>query len=522
MQSLFNQHEQISYDKSHYPLTYSQIIANIYYIMQIHLIKNLSIGNIFIDTILQFFILSTIIYTIINLKSILVYIYKLFTFIFNKYTLKSKNIIINNKSSKLFNSVKWYLNNIFLDNINSEYYYDEKNIKIYYPYFTLEFLYDNVDLHQNSREFIHTTNSKSFKWNWEKCNEIIIHNNSDIKLLFTNIKNDIYIDNFFYNCISLYDNYIKENSINHIYKNINDYWVCDEVKENCNINSVILDDDLKYEIISNIKNFIKSEIKYDSFNILFKKTYLFYGPSGTGKSLFIKAIANHLNYKIYYLNLDNNISEYNIIRLLNNIHDEKSILVIENINLENNNTLDSLISSCTKNIKSNEVFNILNIVYNHKIASKLVILTTNLNNNNNYDNLQFIDVKYKFNNCSSQQFKTFYNKFYNNLISKSILNKINTSLFTPLQLIKIYLNNINNEKRFLLEISNKHDINIDDDIHYYFNNGFGLINNNKIILSAIVLSHFCYLFKTHDNIKKYKLNQDDNLLNKQNNEIFLD
>ena len=103
----------------------------------------------------------------------------------------------------------------------------------------------------------------------------------------------------------------------------------------------------------------------------------------------------------------------------------------------------------------------------------------------------------------------FYNKFYVEMIPLNILNNIDTSLFSPHQLIKIYLNNIYNKKNFLLDISKKNVINIDKDIYEYFNKSITYgkkfnINNKDIILSVIVFTHFSHLFKTCDLIKYKK------------------
>jgi hypothetical protein len=513
MQNLFNKED--SNLKLGDQLSYSQIIGNIYYILQIHLIKNISLGNIFVDTILQFFILNLFIQTIINIGFIYNYIILLcsnfYELISKKISSKSIKIIITNKSPKLFKSLKKYLSDIYLtDNYNfnnnlHEYFYDENK-----KFIKKINLNDDSNIIINDRYY-----TLSFSYN-----DINNSNNSEIKLSFSNINDYHSINDFLNSVIKSYDDYLIRHSIKNVYNNVGDTWVCNEIHPNNNLDSIILDDKLKEEIIKDIQNFIKdnSKKKYNSFNIPFTKTYLFYGSTGTGKSEFIKVLANHFNYNLYYLNLENIILESDVILLLNNINDKKSILVIENICLNNNN----LSYSCIQNKEDinyynnlydiEKINNILNIIYNHKniILPELIILTSNQQNNqeDNYNNLSFIDVKYKFNNCSIEQFKSFYTKFYNNIIPLNILNKIDTSLFSPLQLIKIYLNNINSEKNFLLDVSKKNIINIDDDIHYDFNNIMLLLNNNKLILSAIVITHFTYLLKNYDNIikSKYKLN----------------
>jgi hypothetical protein len=259
-----------------------------------------------------------------------------------------------------------------------------KYIKICKKDFTLEFLYENIKL----------------------------HNDSDIKLIFTNIKKDNSIDDFFNDCIISYENYLKQIPNNYIYKNVNNIWIPDGINNfNYNFDSMVLDTNLKYKIITDIQTFVNSKNKFDFFNILHKKSYLFYGENGTGKSMCINYIAKYFNYKIYYLNLDNIISDDNLIKLLNKIDDENSILVVENICIENN----TFISSCVKNNKYNKIYNnennIINLIYNNNFLSKLLIFTTNYNCKNDYNNIPLIDVKFKFNNCSIDQFKFLYEKF---------------------------------------------------------------------------------------------------------------
>jgi hypothetical protein len=131
MQNLFN--EDMSQLKIENPLTYSQILGNIYYILQVHLIKNLSIGNIYIDTLLQFFILSIVINIIIYSKYIIYYIFLLsssfINYLVDILSLKIKNITITNKSQKLYKSIKFYLEHINREQtLYNNYDNNDKNI----------------------------------------------------------------------------------------------------------------------------------------------------------------------------------------------------------------------------------------------------------------------------------------------------------------------------------------------------------------------------------------------------------
>ena len=69
------------------------------------------------------------------------------------------------------------------------------------------------------------------------------------------------------------------------------------------IESVILDKGVKERVISDVKGFLGSAKWYYDRGIPYRRGYLFYGPPGSGKSSFIKALAGELDYNIAMLNL---------------------------------------------------------------------------------------------------------------------------------------------------------------------------------------------------------------------------
>jgi chaperone BCS1 len=407
----------------------------------------------------------------------------------DNFNYKSKTVTITNKTPKLYRAIKWFISNNF---IQSEYYFSniikkfnfkKKYIKLINQKFTLLFLSNNINSYQYPIQ------------NSNLDNKIILN--------FTKFKNEIVINNFLKNCVIYYDNFLINNSIIICKKNINNCnnWIDQEYKI-INLDSIILNSDLKNKIISNFQNFINSKNKYNLYNIPFKKIYLFYGTSGTGKTSFINALSNYFNYQIYYLDLNYVINESSLINLLNKIDSASTVLVIEDISF---NIESDLLSSCIKNTEfstQSKILNFLNIIRDYNFLSNLVILTSN-SYTKLFDN--FIDIKYEFTNCSTEQFKQFYLLFYKNYIPISILNKIDTNNYSPKQLIKIYLNNINDEYKFLLEINDLNKNNFENDIHNYFNSSYKLITHNyNIIQLIIVLTHFCNLLKSSNIIKKYQ------------------
>ena len=69
------------------------------------------------------------------------------------------------------------------------------------------------------------------------------------------------------------------------------------------IESVILDKGVKERVISDAKGFLGSAKWYYERGIPYRRGYLLYGPPGSGKSSFIRALAGELDYNIAMLNL---------------------------------------------------------------------------------------------------------------------------------------------------------------------------------------------------------------------------
>ncbi len=56
------------------------------------------------------------------------------------------------------------------------------------------------------------------------------------------------------------------------------------------LDDVILPNDLKQSILSDIRNFLKNRQKYEEFGMVWKRGYIFYGPPGNGKTLFLRKL----------------------------------------------------------------------------------------------------------------------------------------------------------------------------------------------------------------------------------------
>ncbi|XP_059661428.1 AAA-ATPase At3g50940-like [Cornus florida] len=93
--------------------------------------------------------------------------------------------------------------------------------------------------------------------------------------------------------------------------------------------NLAMDSGLKKALVEDLDNFLREGF-YGRIGKAWKRGYLLYGPPGTGKSSLIAAIANHLNFDIYDLDLTDVQSNSDLRSLLLSMS-SRSILVIEDI-----------------------------------------------------------------------------------------------------------------------------------------------------------------------------------------------
>ncbi|XP_031109174.1 AAA-ATPase At2g46620-like [Ipomoea triloba] len=96
------------------------------------------------------------------------------------------------------------------------------------------------------------------------------------------------------------------------------------------IDTVVMDSDLKNKVKSDLESFLKSKQYYHRLGRLWKRSYLLYGPSGTGKSTFIAAMAKFLSYDVYDIDLSR-VSDDSDLKLLLLQTTSKSLIVIEDL-----------------------------------------------------------------------------------------------------------------------------------------------------------------------------------------------
>ncbi|RCV06996.1 hypothetical protein SETIT_1G208900v2 [Setaria italica] len=109
-----------------------------------------------------------------------------------------------------------------------------------------------------------------------------------------------------------------------------DIWSPVDFRHPSTFGTLAMDQKLKQSIIDDLDRFIKRKDYYKRIGKAWKRGYLLYGPPGTGKSSLIAAMANHLRFDVYDLDLTEVQSNSDLRRLLIGMRN-RSIIVAEDI-----------------------------------------------------------------------------------------------------------------------------------------------------------------------------------------------
>ncbi|GJZ73010.1 AAA-ATPase-like protein [Tanacetum coccineum] len=110
----------------------------------------------------------------------------------------------------------------------------------------------------------------------------------------------------------------------------NGRWISTQFKHPATIDTSMIDIELKNKVKSDLESFLKSKQYYHRLGRVWKRSYLLYGPSGTGKSSFIAGMAKFLNYDVYDVDMSK-VSGDSDLKLLLLQTTTKSMIVVEDL-----------------------------------------------------------------------------------------------------------------------------------------------------------------------------------------------
>ncbi|MFX1704577.1 AAA family ATPase [Chitinophaga sp. CC14] len=96
------------------------------------------------------------------------------------------------------------------------------------------------------------------------------------------------------------------------------------------LDKVIIDPEIRHVLKADLEQFKVSQAWYDNLGIPYKRTFLFHGPPGTGKTSLAKAIAMFTGRNLYSLNISS-IKNDNALQQLFSGIPQNSVLVLEDI-----------------------------------------------------------------------------------------------------------------------------------------------------------------------------------------------
>ncbi|KAM3378488.1 AAA-ATPase [Capsicum galapagoense] len=169
--------------------------------------------------------------------------------------------------------------------------------------------------------------------------------------------------------------------------------------------TIAMDADLKNKVKSDLENFVKSQNYYQKMGRAWKRNYLLYGPSGTGKSSFIGAMANFSNYDVYDVDLSRVANDTDL-KLLLLQTTSRSLIVIED--------LDRLVNKNLTTITLSGLLNFMDGIVNSCSGDEKIMVFT-MNSKEQVDPAMLrpgrIDVHIHFPFCDFNSFKSLANNY---------------------------------------------------------------------------------------------------------------
>ncbi|KAK7406744.1 hypothetical protein VNO78_08375 [Psophocarpus tetragonolobus] len=167
------------------------------------------------------------------------------------------------------------------------------------------------------------------------------------KLSFHENHRDLVMNQYISHILSTYEELLAEQKSIKIHS-LGDgrCWQKSDLTHPASFDSIALDPDQKQAIIDDMDRFLRRKELYKKVGKPWKRGYLLYGPPGTGKSSLIAAMAHHLKFDVYDLELSSLYSNSSLKRALRETSN-RSIVVIEDIDCNKEVLARSSTNACS-------------------------------------------------------------------------------------------------------------------------------------------------------------------------------
>ncbi|KAK9045574.1 hypothetical protein V6N11_051483 [Hibiscus sabdariffa] len=168
--------------------------------------------------------------------------------------------------------------------------------------------------------------------------------------------------------------------------------------------TLVMDVDLKNKVKADLETFLKSKQFYHKLGRAWQRSYLLYGPSGTGKSSFVAAMARFLNFDVFDIDLAK-VSDGSDLKMLLLQTTSKSMIVVED--------LDRFLMEKCGDVSLSGILNFMDGIISCCGEERVMVFT--MNNKDQVDQAVLrpgrIDVHVQFPSCDFSSFKNLANNY---------------------------------------------------------------------------------------------------------------
>ena len=197
-----------------------------------------------------------------------------------------------------------------------------------------------------------------------------------------------------------------------------EHWMKEQMIVARSIESVILPKSDKDCIVNDLSEFTSQEVAqfYKQHGIPYKRSYLFYGVPGAGKTSLIQAIAGKYQRDIYIINpTDREISDASLKYSFTKASNKRSLIILEDIDALFSKDRQTLVRGSSLTFSG--LLNALDGVGSGN--GVILILTTNHKERLDPALIRSgrVDIELKFNHATYEQIEACFRSFYNNGIT---------------------------------------------------------------------------------------------------------